>query len=1292
MSNRTHIFQHKPIPWNHAESSGDSDVAASSTVSTDCLYSTVWMETGEPAGSSLPGSHVLVSSSDVDVDLPQGWVSRVVFDAESLADVLGEQAWGCVAVLSDGRESDVAMGLRVLQMCSEGKVLAPDRVVLSTAGADDSGLWGLARTARLEHPDLAVHCIQASREQLLAALRLSQGNGLEEEYRFTGTGALEVPRLQRYVPGDGSFVARPDVTYVVSGGLGALGLVAAEFLVDRGARHLVLLSRSAGAAVPEKVSQLRQIARVECVACDVSDLRSVRQAQEAVSQAGMPSVAGLVHAAGVLTDGVLANQSGAKLKLAYGAKVRGARNLRSVFAPLEFLVLFSSAAATFGSAGQGSYAAANATLDALAESWSARGERVLSIQWGAWSDAGMAVRHDAVARAKASGFGVIDNELGTAVLGRLLGGDARGTVCVSPIDWDTLGLDTRFVSSFTTREPTESLSPAPKLSDVRQAIRTAAWEAVGKQIDDNAVLLESGLDSLGSISLRNRIASDLKVSLPAAFALESPDIGSMVRYVFELMQSRRGEITPIASTRMSSHLPVLVVGAGVGGIGFARRLEKLGVAAMVMERRDHVGGVWSTLANTYSKLQIDSPAYSFDSVSTTLSGDHRWGTVFPGKIEVLQQAAAVSSELKEPINFNCELTSVRKIGAQEYEAVYIQDGATKSVRVSGVAAFTGGLHRPVEQRFPDEHRFAGHVGIGMSDDTPPEKFLDASVVIVGHGAFALENMRTALESGARHVTIICRRRNLVVSTLCNWMINSSDGATTVSDVVEIMRPFYHSCGIDIDSLPSLSQDADGSYLLDQSTVPPASDLYFLAQKLGKVTVIEDEVATVSTDSITTTGGRKVAADVLVKCLGSHTDQDVLLNIFGAGSRMEGLWVNGDANLFTYNDGAQIPRKVGSLLCSSYVFFLQAFAEAYLHFRDHPAELESSLDRISSESSGRSYTERVLVELWDFIEPAKKNVASRTLELCPFDRFQREREAEWQTYAESFGDHAEDVDGLWDLMSPTMAIRHRREPGLPVERRVQHARFGPVSVLVPHRHRVLFLPGQGTDARLSRALLDRTGWTKREDLEFVIPDAPFAMPAFTNVEQLDMIGLKTLAEEGVYDIAGSYREWNAGFLELWNEFYGLPISAETATPEGALSSTLPYIRALAEDHGPFAGIAGFCEGAAIASAALHRQAAGHDMGLGDVRFFIAMSAWRSPIHERAGVFEKDSPIEIPVLQTVGEKEAEVFLASAPIFGRDFHRVLEHRHLGQHVYPPLTRSLDQKLNRLLHGAASGVATHI
>ena len=221
-----------------------SVAAGPPSAASDCFYSTAWVEADAPSGVPLPGPHLLLSSSDVDIDLPDGWVNRVVRASDALGDVLLEGAWGCVALLSDGREADVAAGLRLLQACSQGPT--PRRIVFlpTPDAADDAGLWGLGRTARLERPDLSLHCVEASRKQLPRALTLSRSERLEEDYRFTAAGVLQVPRLRRHTLGDERFAARPDATYVVSGGSGALGLVAAGLLVDRGARHVVLLSRS----------------------------------------------------------------------------------------------------------------------------------------------------------------------------------------------------------------------------------------------------------------------------------------------------------------------------------------------------------------------------------------------------------------------------------------------------------------------------------------------------------------------------------------------------------------------------------------------------------------------------------------------------------------------------------------------------------------------------------------------------------------------------------------------------------------------------------------------------------------------------------------------------------------------------------------------------------------------------------------------------------------------------------------------------------------------------------------
>ncbi len=791
-------------------------------------------------------------------------------------------------------------------------------------------------------------------------------------------------------------------------------------------------------------------------------------------------------------------------------------------------------------------------------------------------------------------------------------------------------------------------------------------------------LMDNGLDSLGSVALRNHIASSLKINLPSAFAIEYPDIRSMARYLASLSSVPTSKVlnnTPI------SRLPVLVIGAGIGGIGFAKQLEKAGIPVVVMDENSRLGGVWHSLANASSKLQIDSPAYDFDSTSMPAQDETRWQTTFPQQSEILSGAEDTANALLGPVHLNTSVQAVRKISDAEYEVSYQHNGREELMKVSGVAAMTGGLHHPRRHTFPDEALFKGYIGSGISNDTPLHVFNHASVVIVGHGAFAVENMRTAFENGAKHVTILCRRKQLVFSTFCNWLLNSNEGVMPVSDVVDVMRPFYKACGVNVEDLHSLSRDSSGEAMLDQTTVPAGSDLYFLAQMLGKLKIVVGEVLSLSEDTVMVNDGQELHANVFLKCLGSDTDDSVLRNIFGQDSVVHGLWINGDPNLITYNDGAQVPRKVKSFMCSSYVFFVQAFVPAYLHFRQNPKAFDRALGRITNKSSTSTTAERILLELWDYLEPAKRILAERTSALRPFDRFQTEREAEWANYIRILGATNDEEKALWNLLKPVLSLMHRRNPMTPTEKRNEHPSFGSMSIFVPRRRRVLFLSGQGTNGRLARTLLERTGWIGRSNLDFVIPDAPYEMPAFTNEEQLKKIGLDGLVTEGLYDKTTTYREWRAGFESLWlNHNEGKEIQA-TSIEREQWNVTLAYVKEIAEQYGPFDGIAGFCEGAAVASVALHLQSSGKDHGLDSIRFFIAMSPWRSPIHEQDGMFQSDQPLQIPTLQIVGDNDMDVFLAAAPHFRQDFENASEFRHSGQHVYPPLTPGLENKLHQLL-----------
>jgi hypothetical protein len=130
-----------------------------------------------------------------------------------------------------------------------------------------------------------------------------------------------------------------------------------------------------------------------------------------IAKSGMALVKGAVHLAAVLDDALLPKLTRAHFEKSFGAKVEGARSLHDALdmSALDFYILFSSTSALIGSPGQGNYSAANSTLDALAHYWQQQGEKVWSVQWGPWKEAGMAAQKGTVERLRSQGVGSLTN-------------------------------------------------------------------------------------------------------------------------------------------------------------------------------------------------------------------------------------------------------------------------------------------------------------------------------------------------------------------------------------------------------------------------------------------------------------------------------------------------------------------------------------------------------------------------------------------------------------------------------------------------------------------------------------------------------------------------------------------------------------------------------------------------------------------------------------------------------------------------------------------------------------------
>ncbi len=338
---------------------------------------------------------------------------------------------------------------------------------------------------------------------------------------------------------DGTF--RADGTYLITGGLGALGLSLAEFFADHGAGALALLGRSAPSAdARQRLSRLRERGvRVHTYQVDVTDRSALAEVVADIRQR-LPGLRAVVHAAGVLADATVANLTFEQLEPVIAPKVDGARHLDELTRndPLDLFVLFSSAAALVGNAGQAAYAAANAYLDGLAQARRRRGVPGLSIQWGPFAEIGLAAADSGRGdRLEERGMGSFTTDDAWDAFVTLTQTDVS-VVGYVPLDrrrWFDAYPDTAALASWQLLRDSSSCQSGDGAGSAafRAALRDATphqrphlVEEKVKELTARVLRMDSaslerdapfkslGLDSLLSLELRNRLeaAFDLRLS------------------------------------------------------------------------------------------------------------------------------------------------------------------------------------------------------------------------------------------------------------------------------------------------------------------------------------------------------------------------------------------------------------------------------------------------------------------------------------------------------------------------------------------------------------------------------------------------------------------------------------------------------------------------------------------------------------------------------------------------------------------------------------------------------------
>ncbi|MBA0052613.1 SDR family NAD(P)-dependent oxidoreductase [Streptomyces sp. AJS327] len=537
----------------------------------DSLFRIAWERLGRPTATT---SFAVLGDTDLPADGPR-YADVAALTAALGAPDASADAPDLVAVaVPVGRtvREATAETLTLLQSWLGEPRLTRTRLLLVTRGAvalpGETGapdpaaaaVRGLVRSAQSENPGRFV-LVDLSPADAPSAAPLADAAASGEPEVAVRDGEPFAPRLARAAAAE-PVELDPEGTVLITGGTGTLGAAVARHLVaEHRARRLLLVSR--GGSAPELAAELREMgADVRVAACDAGDREALAELLSSVP-AEHPLTA-VVHAAGVLDDGVVDSLTPERFEAVLRAKADAALHLDELTrdADLRAFVLFSSAAALFGAPGQATYAAANALVDALAQRRRAEGRPAISMAWGLWAAAsGMTGHLDgaALARIERDGLRALSTEDGLALFDAALGheeavlvpfrldlADLRRGAAGGGVPPLFRGLLPAPAARRDGTEVTPEVSFARQLAGVPEPerrrvlldlVRGHAAAVLGlpgaAAVEEGKGFFDLGLDSLTAVQLRNRLGAAVGLTLPTTLVFDHPTPAALAAHLLD---------------------------------------------------------------------------------------------------------------------------------------------------------------------------------------------------------------------------------------------------------------------------------------------------------------------------------------------------------------------------------------------------------------------------------------------------------------------------------------------------------------------------------------------------------------------------------------------------------------------------------------------------------------------------------------------------------------------------------------------------------------------------------------
>ena len=469
------------------------------------------------------------------------------------------------------------------------------------------------------------------------------------------------------------------------------------------------------------------------------------------------------------------------------------------------------------------------------------------------------------------------------------------------------------------------------------------------------------------------------------------------RYGRQRFSFDKDELDNKNSRELPERVDVMIIGAGITGLYAAHRLAREGISFCVVEERDIAGGIWSKYANATSQVNTSEGAYRLRDKKIRMNRDHST------TVEILRDLHQLLSEVSDHLYTR---TRAERIDgrAGQYRVTAVRDGKPRTVACKGIIlAVNDRIGSPRTVTWENQHLFKGTVSAGISNQALDVQWRGKKVVVVGMGAFAVENCRTALENGADSVTVVCRRHG----TVCPKIIDYLNFATPYDE------NFQHDRKSNIRNMMLWKK----LYDLSGATQPECwmgkikheghtisvSDIWFIAHFLNKLSTVFGSVTGLYEQGVIVNHDRRVEADVVINCIGFHRNAPVVRKMCDYNEMYNNNYIDKD---LMYLADAYIDDDVfNSFFGSSVLEMTKFYMDVFIDFFDSP-EFETmiqtdGIEKISIDDRRWSHyiagAEALIKRFPRFYDAARRQIDERTdnfLEMHDLKTYVAANRREW----------------------------------------------------------------------------------------------------------------------------------------------------------------------------------------------------------------------------------------------------------------------------------------------------------